>query len=237
MTNLSVIVPVFNESKRLEGLVKINEFLKDQKFTSELIVINDGSTDDTLLKLEELQKKVPFTIGSYEINRGKGFAIKTGMLKASGKFRLFMDVDLSTPIEEFIKIQPFLNKYDLVIGSRKMKGAKLIKRQPLIRETLGKIFTLLSQITLGVWVSDFTCGFKCFSATAAESIFNKTTIDRWGFDSEVLFLAKKNGFKIKEVPVSWTNDQGSKVKFPQDIINSLLELLTIRKNDLLGLYK
>ncbi len=237
MIYLSVVVPVFNEEKRLQGLAKIHQFLKLQKFSSELIVVNDGSTDKTLSKLEELQKTVPFVIGSYQQNRGKGYAIKTGMLQARGKYRLFTDVDLSTPLIEFEKFKDYLDKYDLVIGSRKMRGAKLLKRQPIIRESLGKVFTALSQFVLGVRVSDFTCGFKCFSAKAAENIFSQTMIERWGFDSEVLFLAKKLGFNIKEVPVEWRNDQASRVRFPQDAINSLSELITIKKNVALGRYQ
>ena len=150
------------------------------------------------------------------------------MLSASGSYRLFMDVDLSTPIQEFEKFKQYIAEFDVVIGSRKVPQANLIRRQNLVRETFGKAFTLLSQVVLGMGVSDFTCGFKCFSAKAADDIFTGSKIERWGFDAEVLYIAKKRGFDIKEVPVSWSNDANTRVRFPQDIIRSFYELIVIR---------
>jgi glycosyltransferase involved in cell wall biosynthesis len=233
---LSLIIPVYNETTRLHNLKEVIDFLKKQKFLSELLVVDDGSTDETLSELKNWQKKGGLKIISYQPNHGKGYAIKKGMLAASGQFRLFMDVDLSTPLSELKNFLPYLNQADLIIASRKTRGAKLIARQSLIRETLGKGFTRLSQLVLGVGVSDFTCGFKCFSEKAAEKIFKITRIERWGFDSEVLFLAKKLGLTIKEIPVSWKHDAQSKVKFPRDLIRSFNDLATIRLNDLKGKY-
>lgn len=227
----SIIIPCYNETKRVNNLVKILKYLRRLDKSWELIVVNDGSTDNTLSKLKELNKKSEFKIISYAENRGKGYAVKTGMLEAVGKFRLFLDVDLSTPIEEMIKLEPFINKYDVVIGTRKLKGAKVLEHQPFLREYLGVAFTALSQLVLNVWVSDFTCGFKCFSATASKRIFQKTRIFRWGFDSESLFLAKKYGYTIEEIPVVWKNSKLTRVKFPGDIVNSFLELLSIRYFD------
>ena len=140
-------------------------------------------------------------------------------------------------MEEFSKFYPYLKKYDILIGSRKLKGAKLINRQPIIREYLGRGFTLLSRIILGVNISDFTCGFKCFSKQAAEKIFTRQKINRWGFDSEILFIAKNKGLKIKEIPVKWSNDERTKVKFPDDLIRSFSELLQIRYNHFKNLYE
>lgn len=234
---LSVIVPVYNEEKRIKNLIEIVSHLKKQRYSRELIVVNDGSTDQTQSILESLKPKFKFRLFSYPHNFGKGYAIKTGMLKSKGKYRLFLDIDLSTPINEVDKILPYLRKHDIVIGSRKMKTSNLIVRQPFIRELLGRMFTFLSQITLQVSIADFTCGFKCFSEEAAKQIFSRQTINRWGFDSEILFIGKNKKFSIKEIPITWKDNSLTKVKFPQDILNSLMELIKIRLNSYRGLYK
>lgn len=228
---LSVILPLYNEEKRLKNLIRIYNFLNSIKKSYEVILVNDGSSDKTLSSLKSIPKKYKYKLISYEVNMGKGYAIKQGMLAANGSFRLFTDIDLSTPINEFNKFIPFLKKFDLIIGSRKTIGSTLKRRQPFIRESLGKVFTLISQMSLNLQTSDFTCGFKCFSQKAAQKIFKKQTINRWGFDSEILFLAKKLGFKTKEIPVIWTDDPRSKVKFPQAIISSLTDLVKIRLNN------
>lgn len=234
---LSIIIPVFNEEKRIKNLKEIITYLGKQRFSWELIVVNDGSKDKTRKVLNSVKNSFKFKLLSYSPNLGKGFAIKTGMLEALGKYRLFLDIDLSTPINELDKFLPFLKKYGIVIGSRKLKASNLVVRQPFIREHLGKIFTSLSRMVLQLNVSDFTCGFKCFSEKTAKQIFTRQTINRWGFDSEILYIGKNKKISIKEVPVTWKNDPGTKVKFPQDIINSLGELIKIRLNSLLGLYR
>ena len=235
--HLSIIIPVYNEEKRVNNLTRIISYLKKQKFKWEVIVVNDGSTDKTMKKLKILKNRLRFKILSYYPNIGKGFAIKTGMLSTTGKYRLFLDIDLSTPVDELNRFLPFLKKFDIVIGSRKMKSSEVIVKQSLLREFLGKTFTYISQKILQMNVSDFTCGFKCFNSKAAEIIFAKQTIKRWGFDSEILYIGKLKKFSIKEVPVIWKNDPGTKVRFPQDIINSLVELITIRLNSLQNLYR
>lgn len=234
---ISVIIPVYNEEERLVNFETIYNFFKSQKFSSEIIFVNDGSKDKTLTILKKLRKLRSFKLINYEMNRGKGYAIKTGMLSASGEHCLFFDIDLSTPLEELFKFLIHFGKYDVIIGTRKKSRAKLLKRQSLIRENLGKAFTLLSQITLQVPVSDFTCGFKYFSKQAAEDIFTKAKINRWGFDSEILFIATRKRLKIKEIPVTWKNDPQTKVRFPQDIINSLQELALIRWHYLRKAYR
>lgn len=232
----SIITPLYNEEGRIDNLSKIYGYLDKQNFSYEILLINDGSNDHTLNEIRKLKKKFKFNLISYNTNRGKGFAVKKGMLKANGQYRIFIDIDLSTPIEELSKILPFLEENEVIICSRKIAGSKLEKKQPLLRESLGKGFTKLSQIILNLKISDFTCGFKCFSKKAAEEIFSRQRITRWGFDSEILFIAKKLGFDIKEIPVTWTNNSDSKVKFPQAIINSFTDLIKIRYYDLKKLY-
>ncbi len=225
---LSIIIPLYNEENRLKNLSKVYQYLDKLEKDYEVLLVNDGSIDKTGKKLKNLNKKFKFQLISYTANYGKGFAIRSGMLAAAGEYRIFTDIDLSTPIEEFEKFMPYLKKFDVIIGSRRKIGSNLKRRQPFIRETLGQGFTLLSRIVLNLSISDFTCGFKCFSKKAAIEIFTRQKIDRWGFDSEILFIAKKCGFKIKEVPVTWIDDPNSKVKFPQDIISSLIDLSRVR---------
>ena len=233
---LSIIIPVFNETERVANLYQVWEYLKKKKLSNEIIVVDDGSVDDTYKKLIVLQKKFNFKLIRYSLNKGKGNAVKMGMLQAEGLYFLFMDVDLSTPLTEISHRLPYLKKYPVVIGTRKTQQAKLLVRQSLIRENMGKIFTLISRLTLWMSVSDFTCGFKCFTAAAGKEIFIRQTIERWGFDAEILYIAKKIGYQIYEVPVSWKNDRHTKVKFPLDIIRSLFDLIQIRINDFRQVY-
>ncbi len=232
---LSVIIPLYNEEKRIGNIAHIVKYLSHKKFSWELILVDDGSLDQTAKSVRKFIGKNARLI-SYRPNRGKGHAIKQGMLAASGLYRLFLDVDLSTPIEELDHFLPKLPKFDVLIGTRKARGAKVIVHQPWLRENLGKAFTFLSQTILSVPISDFTCGFKSFSADAAEKVFGHSRISRWGFDSEILFLCHKYSFSIKEIPVTWKDDPGTRVRVPQDIFKSLTELLTVRLNDLRGLY-
>lgn len=225
---LSIIIPLYNEESRLRNLSKIYKYLNNLNFDYEVLLVNDGSLDKTVQRLKQIYKKFKFQLISYDKNRGKGFAVRGGMLDAKGKYRLFTDIDLSTPIDQLNKFIPQLKKADILIGSRKTAGAHLYKRQSFIRENLGKGFTLLSRMILDLEISDFTCGFKCFSKKSSISIFSKQKIERWGFDSEILFIAKKLGFSIKEVPVNWSHDPRSKVRFPHDIISSLSDLYKIK---------
>jgi glycosyltransferase involved in cell wall biosynthesis len=229
--NLSIVIPVYNESQRVYHLEEIINYFSKQKYSTEVIVVDDGSTDSTVTELEKIRKNQKFEIISYPANKGKGRAIKVGMKQAIGEYCLFTDVDLSTPISEIEKFTPMFGRYDILIGTRRSKEANVVVHQSKIREFMGQCFTVMSRTLLNTYVSDFTCGFKCFSATSAKKIFENLTIDRWGFDTEVIFLAQKFNFSIKEIPVTWENDFKTKVKFPQDIINSLTELATIIVND------
>src|SRR3989344_8709579 len=233
---LSIIVPIYNEEKRLTlGITQILKFIDKQSYPVELIIVNDGSTDTTNKLLRNL-KHPSFQLISYEKNQGKGYAIQKGMQKAKGDWRLFIDIDLSTPIEEFRMFLPHFKKFDIIIGSRRTKDSKILVHQTFLRELLGSVFTWLSSTFLRVEISDFTCGFKCFSKDAAGKLFSLQRLRGWGFDSEVIFLAQKEGFSIKEVPVTWSNDSQTRVVLLKDIFYSLIELINIRINDSLGKY-
>lgn len=227
---LSVIIPAYNEAKRLPlTLIDIDKHLKEQDFSYEILVINDGSTDET----SELVKRFSPLINNLKLidnkkNKGKGASVRQGMLAAKGSFRLFMDADNSTSIVEFNKMIPyFKNGYDIVIADRDLKGSRLIPPQPWYKRILGNIGNLIIQILLlpGFW--DTQCGFKCYSKEAAEKIFNITKIDRWGFDAESLALAKALGYKIKKIPVLWVNDLRSQVKL-KSYLQVLFETVKIR---------
>jgi len=236
---LSVIIPAYNEEKRLpRTLREINDYLSRQNFDYEIIVVSDGSTDRTCEVVESLKSEIKnLKIICEKINRGKGYGVKIGMLNAKGKFRLFTDADNSTPISEIEKFWPEFEKgADVVIASRDLKGAILDPPQTLFRRFVGEVFKYLRKIIVGLWeIEDTQCGFKCFKGEVAEKIFPKCKIERFAFDPEVLLIAKKMGFKIKEVPVYWKNDLQSKVKF-KSMVKMLIDLFKIRINLLKGKY-
>jgi len=236
---LSVIIPAYNEEKRLpETLREISNYLKNQNFSSEIIVVSDGSTDRTCEVAESLKSKIPnLKVICEKENRGKGYGVKRGMLEAKGKFRLFTDADNSTPINQIEKFWlGFEEGADIVIASRDLKGAILDPPQPLFRRFVGEVFKYLRKVIVGLWeIEDTQCGFKCFRDKAAEKIFPKCKIERFAFDVEVLLIAKKLGFKIKEVPVYWKNDLRSKVKF-KFMFGMLKDLIKIKLNEIRGIY-
>lgn len=211
---LSVIIPAYNEAKHLPfTLIDIDKHLKKSDFSYEIIVVDNNSTDAT----PEIVNRFSRLIENLRIIKckvpGKGGAVKKGMLEAKGEIRLFMDADNSTAINQFTKMIPhFREGYDVVIASRDIEGARLIPPQPWYRRIAGNIGNLIIQILLlpGIW--DTQCGFKAFTAEAAEKIFSLLKTNRWAFDVETLALAKKMGHKIKEIPVIWVNNPFSKVK-------------------------
>lgn len=244
MTNsirLSVVIPAYNEAKRLpKTLAEIDKYLRNQSYDYEILVINDGSKDKT----SEVVKEQTVAIRNLRLidnkeNHGKGYVVKQGMLEAKGEARLFTDADNSTSIDQVEKIWPELEKgFDIVIGSRDVKGAVLDPPQPFLRNMiLGEGFKLFRKIVIGLWrIEDTQCGFKCLSKKAAETIFPKCKIDRFAFDPEILVIGKKLGYKIKEVPVYWKNDLSSTVKM-NSMIKMALDLFVIRKNMINRKYK
>lgn len=233
---LSLLIPAYNEEKIIENtLEKVLKFLSKKKYSWEVIVIDDGSSDRTS-DISKKFNKEGIEVVRYEINRGKGGALKEGVQKAKGNFIIFSDADLSVPITNLDKFLIELKKTDVVIGSRRIKGAKILTHQPWLRESLGRGYTFLTKFITGVNLSDFTCGFKGFTKKSAKKIFSKTLIDRWAYDSEILFLARKMKHKVVEIPVEWKNREDTRVVLKTVIIESLRDLLLIRVNNLLGKY-
>ena len=230
---LSVIIPAYNEERRLPKTLKaIDGYLKRQSYDYEILVVNDGSKDKTFEVAKNLESEIKnLRATGYEKNQGKGFAVRFGLLEAKGEYRVFTDADNSTSIDQVEKMWPEFKKgYDIVIGSRDVKGAEVAVPQAYWRRRLGDFFNLLVQLICGLWgIWDTQCGFKGFTNEAAEKILPGCRINRFAFDPEMLIIAKKLGFKIKEVPIYWVNDPHSKVKF-KSMVKMLLDLLKIRWN-------
>jgi dolichyl-phosphate beta-glucosyltransferase len=233
----SIVIPVYNEEKRIpEHIKQIMNFFENQNNLSEIIFVNDGSKDKTLQILEEYKNDFNFTIVSYSENKGKGYAVKQGVLASKGDWVVFFDIDLATPLEEFDHFLSFLNNDDeVVVGSRRLQTSEIKKSESFLRVFLGHGFTKLSNVLVPNIV-DFTCGFKCFSRKAAQSIFSRAKICRWGFDTELLYIAMLHGIKIRQMSVVWSHDSQSKVKVGKAIASSLKELVEIKLNQLRGFY-
>lgn len=232
---LSVIVPCYNERNRFtDGFQHYYSYLKRQNYSWELIFVNDGSSDQTgklIAAKTKIDKNVKLI--TYAKNQGKGYAITQGVKKAVGKYILFTDLDHSVPIETVESFYKYFDKgFQVVIGSRRVMGAEIAVRQHLIRESLGRGFTMLVRLFVDWQVKDATCGFKAFENKIAKRLFQKVSIYDWAFDAELLYLCKKNHIKYAQAPVVWRNVRGSKVSLSKDILRSLIGLLRIRLNDL-----
>jgi glycosyltransferase involved in cell wall biosynthesis len=213
---LSVIIPAYNEAERIpKTLVAMDAYLSKVNYPYEILVVNDGSRDRTaevVLNMAKIVKNLKLV--DIKKNHGKGSVVREGMLRAKGDIRLFMDADNSTSVDQVETMLPFFkNGFGVVIGSRAVPGAKLEPAEPFYRQLAGKGLNLIVQVLLlwGIW--DTQCGFKAYTAEAAEKIFSVSKIVTWGFDVETIALAKRFGYSVKEVPVRWVNDTRSRVKF------------------------
>lgn len=226
---LTLIIPAYNEEERISGtLEKVLAFLRLQPYTWELIVVDDGSQDRTA----EIVSSFGPSVVLYRLtaNRGKGAAVRTGMLLAQGQYRAFTDADLSTPIEELGKmLAAFERGADVVIGSRRVDRKLVRKRQPWYREMIGVAGNLLVQLALVRGYQDTQCGFKGCTAPAAIEIFSRGIIDGFAFDIEMIYLATRLGFRIEQIGVEWYNDERSRVRAVRDTMRTLAEVFTIRR--------
>lgn len=238
---LSVIIPAYNEQETISNtLLDIDKYLSRQKFSSEIIVVSDGSKDATAEKAKGMQSLIKnLKIIDNKENHGKGWVVRQAMLGAEGDYRLFTDADNATSIEHVDKMLSFFEKkYEVVIGSRDPKdaeGATKAVDQPFLKRTLGNAANLLIQI-LAVWgIWDTQCGFKAFSSKAAKEIFSRAKIDKWGFDFEALAIAQALGYKIGIIPVYWVNNPNSRVKL-LGYLRTIRELFLVRWNLITGKY-
>jgi len=237
MKSVSIIIPAYNEEKRLpETLEKIKNYLSGKDFEYEVLLINDGSTDDTA-KTASGFSGVNVKVISNKKNMGKGYCVNKGVFEAKNDIILFTDADLSTPIDSFDRFYSLHEKgYDVVIASRAVDRKLVKKRQPWIRETMGRIFNVFVRAVTGLKISDTQCGFKSFKRAAAKEIFSKQTIFGFGFDVEILYIARLQGRKIHETAVEWYDSPGTKVSALKDSARMFIELFIIRLKNLAGKY-
>ncbi len=229
---LSVVVPAYNEESRLGSTLKqLVAYLDSRQSGFEILVVNDGSTDKTLEVANQIaSQRLEVKLLGYDTNRGKGYAVRYGVLRTVGDFVLFCDADMATPIEEMEKLLAALNSgADIAIGSRDMRGSQLDKRQSVVREIGGKLFNRVVRLLTVPGIHDTQCGFKMFKRPAGQAVFQNCQVDNFAFDVEALFLATKvMGLKVAEVPVRWAHQEGSKVRFLRDGMRMLLAVWHIR---------
>ena len=239
---LSIVIPAYNESSRLaEPLREVIDFVRSSKLDAEIIVVDDGSSDNTAKVAQNLFAEfsdVASNVIRYEPNRGKGFAVKTGLLAAKADIALFSDADLSTPIEEMQKlIEPIkAGEFDATFGSRALDRSLIGTHQPWRREQGGKVMNLIIRKMSGLKFSDTQCGFKVFNMLKFRPLLDVMTVDRFGFDVEFLFVAHYHGLRLAEIPVRWNDVEGSKVSVFRDTRRMIGELMQIRRNARTGVY-
>lgn len=235
---LSIILPAHNEEVRLpKTLAEIDAFVHGQSFSVEVVVVENGSSDRTLALAEEHAARLPYLRVIHEERRGKGLAVRTGMLAAQGQYRIFCDVDFSMPVGEILRfIPPQLPNSQVAIGSREAPGA-VRYGEPYYRHLSGRVFNTLVRWLALPGLQDTQCGFKCFRGDIADEIFPLQTNTGWTFDVEVLFIARRHGYQIVEVPIPWYFNPDSKIRMLHDSWRMVLDLLAIRRNGRAGLYR
>ena len=235
----SIIIPAYNESARIGAtLKKLLEYVERQNWDVEILVVNDGSTDNTAEVVRDYAAGHPcLHLIENPGNRGKGYSVRNGMLQAAGEVLLFTDADLSSPIEEAPRLfQELAAGADIAIGSRWLRRDSQGRRQPLFRQMLGRVFNLLARCVLGLGFQDTQCGFKAFTRKAARAVFSRQKIEGWGFDPELLYLARKCGLRVREVSVHWAHCDGTRISPVRDGLRMLGEMLSVRCYALTGKY-
>jgi len=235
----SIVIPAYNEAARITpALEAVVRCIRQHRWSAEVIVVDDGSHDETA----ELVRA--FSAGASEVrmlknpgNRGKGYSVRHGMLEAHGEVLMFTDTDLSAPIEEAERLLAAISGgADIAIGSRWLERTRQTIRQPLYRQFFGRCFNGVTRMVMGLPFADTQCGFKAFTRDAAQTVFQLQTIERWGFDPEILFIALKRGYRITEVPVSWAHDERTRISYLRDGIRMLEDIAIVRWNALTGRY-
>jgi dolichyl-phosphate beta-glucosyltransferase len=234
---LSIIIPAYNEEQRLpHTLEQIFAFLQGQSYTAEVLVVENGSKDHTFEIALDFAKQHSNLYVSQEKERGKGNAVKRGMLEARGDYRFLCDADLSMPIAEINKfLPPALSSIDVAIASREAQGA-VRHNEPYLRHLTGRIFNYLIRLLVLPDLQDTQCGFKCFRADVAKEVFQCQGLAGWSFDVEALYIARLRGYQIREIPIHWYFSADTKISVLQDSWQMFLDLLTIRRNARRGLY-
>jgi dolichyl-phosphate beta-glucosyltransferase len=235
----SIVIPAFNEGKRIPATLRaVADCVRTRGWSAEIIVVDDGSRDSTADVVRAFAARHPeVRLIQNPGNRGKGYSVRNGLLRALGEIVMFTDADLSAPIEEaeglFAAIEAGA---DIAIGSRWLERTRQTIRQPLYRQFFGRCFNAVTRLVMGLPFADTQCGFKAFTRAAAQTVFQLQTIDRWGFDPEILFIALKRGFRIEEVPVSWAHDERTRISYLKDGVRMLQDIAVVRWNALLGRY-
>jgi dolichyl-phosphate beta-glucosyltransferase len=235
----SIVLPAYNESARIGAtLDKILAHAAQRGWNAEIIVVNDGSSDGTAEIVRQYEKKhADLRLLENPGNYGKGYSVRNGALHAQGEIVLFSDADLSSPIPEADKLFAAIAEgVDVAIGSRWLKSELQIQRQPFYRQLLGRLFNLVLRLILGLNYKDTQCGFKAFTRRSAQAIFPLQRVERWGFDPELLYLARKFGFSVKEIPVVWSHREGTRINPWRDGVRMFADAVQIRWNALSGRY-
>jgi len=236
---LSIIIPAYNESARIERtLERVMSCVEKQGWDAEVLVVDDGSIDATAEIVQMWMDRYPrLHLIKNDGNRGKGFSVRNGLLQAAGEVGMFTDADLSAPMEETeLLLAAIRDGADVAIGSRWLDKTRQTIHQPLYRRFFGRCFNWVTRTVMGLPFKDTQCGFKAFKRPAAQVIFRLQRIERWGFDPEILFIARKLGYEVREVPVTWGHDERSRMSYLKDGMKMLEEMAVIRANSLAGRY-
>jgi glycosyltransferase involved in cell wall biosynthesis len=236
---LSIVIPAFNESARIEdALERVMSCVAERRWDAEVVVVDDGSKDKTAESVHQWMVRYPrLHLVQNPGNKGKGYSVRNGLLQAAGDIVMFTDADLSAPMEEAERlIAAIEDGADVAIGSRWMDRTRQTIHQPLYRQFFGRCFNWITRTVMGLPFKDTQCGFKAFKRPAAQVIFRLQTIERWGFDPEILFIARKLKYVIREVPVTWGHDERSRMSYLKDGMKMLEDMARIRANSLAGRY-
>ena len=236
----SIVIPAYNESERIgPSLRRVVECIRANGWNAEVIVVNDGSRDHTRSIVFEVADSAPeVKLIDNPGNKGKGYAVRNGMLQAEGEIVMFTDADLSAPIEEAAKLFAAIDAgADVAIGSRWLESGRQTQRQPLYRQVLGRCFNMATRALVSLPFADTQCGFKAFTRASAQTIFQLQTIDRWGFDPEILYIALKRGFTVKELAVAWAHDERTRISYLRAGMQMMKELALVRWNAITHVYE